>query len=326
MNAVRVAACALATFLTACGPPQAPRIATVNDEAVLQVEAVAELRAILWRTGESWDALPPAERSARQLQAVARLIDRRLLAQFARETGAGHPAAERESAEEFEQFLRQFPPPDEWERRMKLQALDEAGLQERIQEETSTRLAIERWLAGRPGRPEEAAARDWFADHRAEFAIPERVRASHLFLTRHDRGKPDREPEIRELHRRITAGEAGFEELAATTSDDEAARRRAGDLGWFSRNRVPAGFADRIFDLPPGVLSAPFASPLGWHLVIVREKRPARPATFEECRGEIIAMLESRWRTAEIETLTADLRRRARILRFEKKIASLSPE
>ncbi len=308
------------------GGQHAAEVAIVNEAAITRTSLIEELRAQLWRNGETWSALAVGEQNARRAGALAQLIDNQLIAQSAVEHPDDPRTTRRESEGEFEQFLKQFPPPDEWKERMNLQGLDEPALRMKINQETKHRAAVENWLAQQPDRPTAADARRWFDAHQAELTVPERVRASHIFLTAHDENKPDREPEIRELHRQLAAGEATFEKLAATNSDDESAKHRAGDLGWFSRARVPPEFAEKVFSMPVGELSAPFESHLGWHILAVKEKQPQRPATFEETKDEIAAMLETRWREDAVRRLLADLRAKAKIEMFEAPIAKISPE
>lgn len=305
---------------------QGDLVAKANGEEIRSKAAGERLRSILWRRGESWNALSTPERNSRRDEAVDSLINDCLITQLTGWRAENPVPLRRETEEEFQQFLKQFPPPDEWRERMTLQGLDEPALRRKISGEAERLDAIENWLRQQPGQVTEADARAWFETHGKEFIIPERVRASHIFLTSHDVNKPDREPEIRELHRRLTAGEAEFAELAATNSDDDSAKLRAGDLGWFSRHRVPPEFADRVFALPAGRVSAPFASHLGWHILLVKEKHPPRAAMFEEMKDEIIALLESRWREAAIRRLVEDLRAKARIEKFPDRIAAVSPE
>lgn len=300
-------------------------VARVDGKQILPSDFSEALRANLWRRGESWGELSGETQNARRNDALETLIDDQLFAQFATQNSNDSPSLHRESEEAFQQFLKQFPPPDEWKQRMEQQGLTETKLRDRVAGETKHLNAIENWLAQQPGKVTEAAVHAWFDEHKDSMTIPERVRASHVFLTKHDKDKPDREPEIRELHRKLVSEEATLEELARQFSDDDGSKPHGGDLGWFSRHRVPPEFADKVFALPVGKISAPFESHLGWHILVVREKKPARLPEFAEVREEFTAMLDSQWREATLKRLVHELRAKAKIEKFESRIPKVSP-
>ncbi len=286
------------------------------------------LQAILWRRGDTWEALSDEVKNVRRHKALDSVIDDLLIANFSKaKANDDSPSLHRESEEAFQQFLKQFPPPDEWKQRLEQQGLTETKLRERISRETKHLSAIENWLAQQPGKVTEADARAWFDTHKNSLTIPERVRASHIFLTRladKDTGQ-DREPKIRELHKKLLTKEATLEDLARQFSDDDGSKPRGGDLGWFSRHRMPPEFAEKVFALPVGEISAPFESHLGWHILVVQEKRPARVIEFAEVQNEITAMLESQWREATLQRLMQELRAKAKIEMFESRIKEVQP-
>ncbi len=325
MNRTIVAACALAALLAGCDRKSKNAITKVNGAFVTQTETAVELRNLLWRSGEVWNELNADEQKARHETALENLINKRLITDFAAQHPDSPSSVRRESEEEFQHFHNQFQPPDEWKERMILQGLDERALRSRINDEVTHLHAIESWLSQQPGKVTEADARAWFDAHTKELTIPERVRASHIFLTRHDQDKLDREVEIRELHRKLTSGEATFEDLATRNSDDDSAKLRAGDLGWFTRDRVPREFAEKVFSLPVGETSAPLESHLGWHILMVKVKQPQRAATFDEMKIEIIAMLDREWREANIKRLIEELRANAKIESINSQISAIEP-
>jgi peptidyl-prolyl cis-trans isomerase C len=160
------------------------------------------------------------------------------------------------------------------------------------------------------------------------------LHASEIFLTRfdHDKDTPDhvanidRSTEIQEISRKLKAHEGTFVELAAKFSEDDGSKRRGGDMGWFSRERLPKEFVEKVFALPVGQVSEPFESHLGYHIVLVQQKRPARPAEFAEMKDQIGAQLDSNWREEELKQLRQKLRREAKIEFFDTRLAMLSPE
>ncbi len=294
-------------------------------EIIKKLDLQSALQNLLWRRGESWETLNDETKSARRSEALEKLINQTLIKQFAAKNEKDSLSSSRETEEAFQQFLKQFPPPDEWKERIEKQGLTETELRNRIALETQQLTAIESWLTLQPGKVTDADARAWFDAHKDSLTVPERVRASHVFLTNHDKDQPDREPEIRELHRKLVAKEATLEELAREFSDDDGSKLRGGDLGWFARNRVPAEFSDKVFALPTSEINEPFESHLGWHILVVREKLPARTPEFAEVSEEITAMLNSQWRETALKRLVNELREKAKIEMFESRIVNVHP-
>ncbi|HWS78132.1 MAG TPA: peptidylprolyl isomerase [Thermomonas sp.] len=63
------------------------------------------------------------------------------------------------------------------------------------------------------------------------------------------------------------AGGADFAKLAAESSDDDATKRRGGDLGWFSADAYGSAFGMQVAALADGQTSAPFKTDAGWVVV-----------------------------------------------------------
>lgn len=63
------------------------------------------------------------------------------------------------------------------------------------------------------------------------------------------------------------AGGADFAKLAAESSDDDATKRRGGDLGWFGADTYGSAFGMQVAALSDGQTSAPFKTDAGWVIV-----------------------------------------------------------
>ncbi|RBP47291.1 parvulin-like peptidyl-prolyl isomerase [Roseimicrobium gellanilyticum] len=306
-------------LLAGCKPasPQPEATLTVNSVSITREEVARELRGLLWRRSMVWESLDVAAEEKLRREAVDALVERRLIADFAARAPHATAITPAEAEAAFQQFIRQFEPPDHWKQRMELQGLTELQLRERLTAELAQTRAIESWLKSQRtssvSQLDEAAAQKWFAAHRESMRLPERVRASHIFLTAHDVGKPDRTAEMAAIQQQLTAGAATLAQLAAAFSDDERSKKVGGDLGWLSRERVPEDFAKALFALPVGKPSPVFRTQLGWHIALVHEKKPARPPEFSEVKAEIMTMLGNEWRVSALGRLRAELRAAATI-------------
>src|SRR4051812_19393345 len=66
-------------ILAGCGAREII-VATVDAAAIPQGDVSIELRAMLWRRGEAWDALEEATRKLRREEALDRCVEQKLLA------------------------------------------------------------------------------------------------------------------------------------------------------------------------------------------------------------------------------------------------------
>ncbi len=154
------------------------------------------------------------------------------------------------------------------------------------------------------------AVSSYYMQHLANFALPVRLRVSHIFLA----APPETSAEIVEakqelidsLAARLRGGE-DFEALSWEESEDEASKARGGDLGYLSQWRVPPDFFAKVSQLKIGETSKPFRSVLGFHIVRVTEIEPARQMTFEEARFEIVARLTNQRRQDAVTAFAAKL-------------------
>ncbi|MBE0614526.1 MAG: peptidylprolyl isomerase [Burkholderiales bacterium] len=102
--------------------------------------------------------------------------------------------------------------------------------------------------------------------------IVEQTHARHILVkTSEIVSASDAQRKLENLRERIVNG-VDFAELARLNSDDTSSIK-GGDLGWiFPGDTVPE-FERVMNSLKPGELSQPFASPFGWHLMQVLERR-----------------------------------------------------
>lgn len=88
-----------------------------------------------------------------------------------------------------------------------------------------------------------------------------------------DEGPGEAQNKIDAISARLKAGE-DFAKVATVSSEDES-RNRGGDLGWISEGATLPQFESVVKSLKPGEISAPFQTPLGWHIVQLVEVRDA---------------------------------------------------
>lgn len=131
------------------------------------------------------------------------------------------------------------------------------------------------------------------------------VRARHILLS----DKASAEAALKTLE-----GGESFADLARSISLDTASRENGGDIGYVTRDMPPPDLAAVIFNTPEGGQSDIFQTEMGWHILEVVDRRPARRQSLEDVRPNIVKFL-----TFEaIDTLIADLRSQTEVETFFK--------
>ncbi|MBO5187178.1 MAG: peptidylprolyl isomerase [Prevotella sp.] len=96
---------------------------------------------------------------------------------------------------------------------------------------------------------------------------------------------------IDSIYGALKAG-ADFADLARRLSQDPGSARNDGELPWISRNQTLKEFEDVAFKLSPGEMSAPFLSPAGYHIVLMKERKQLEP--YDSLRSNIMTFIEQR--------------------------------
>lgn len=95
---------------------------------------------------------------------------------------------------------------------------------------------------------------------------------------------------IDSVYRAIKGG-ADFAELAKTVSDDKGTGARGGVLPyWVGPGQTFKEFEDVAYSLQKGEMSQPFLSPVGWHVILMKDRKQLEP--FDSLRSQIVKSLE----------------------------------
>lgn len=278
--------------------PKEDEIAVVAGSPITRSQVAEALRHRLFRRGLDWNSLNAEARSDHRRITVQQLIDLALLRQARSSTPA--TAAARAVTAELNDFIAEFDPRSEFLRRLGLQQQTEAGLVEQMHDRQADLIWLEQQLEGIVTPPPAAAP-----------TVPEAWRISHLFLSAHEKDKPDRSTEIQALHQQLLVDPTRFAELVAAHSEDERTKTRAGDLGWVSTQRMPEDFMSAVRSQTPKQISGPVKTRLGWHLLLVTDHRPARAATQAEWQPEARSGSELRAREQKLASIVSQLRQTA---------------
>lgn len=140
--------------------------------------------------------------------------------------------------------------------------------------------AVSRLLAEAVPPPEvtEAEIEAFFRTHAAELSLPETVSLRQVLVRTLN--------EARDVKRRLVRNPRSFDAIARSESRGPEAGT-GGYMGRFERGQLPPELEEAAFALPPGATSEPVASALGYHILKVESRQPARERTPEEAREGI---------------------------------------
>jgi peptidyl-prolyl cis-trans isomerase D len=141
--------------------------------------------------------------------------------------------------------------------------------------------------------PDEELLKARFEEQKARFVTPEARLASHILL---EVGAAAPQVEVEsarqqaeELSQRARDGE-DFAELAREHSQDIGSAENGGDLGWIEPGYMVQAFEDALYELSlERAVSEPVQTGFGWHVIQLREIRPAEGMTYTEARDILLA-------------------------------------
>ena len=140
--------------------------------------------------------------------------------------------------------------------------------------------------------PDEDQLRARFEEQKNRFVTPEARLASHILIevdADADEATIETARQIAEgLAERARSGE-DFAELAKEYSQDAGSAAQGGDLGWVEPGFMVQAFEDGLYALTmEQPISDPVRTGFGWHVIELRDVRPAEGMSFEEARDIIL--------------------------------------
>jgi len=151
-----------------------------------------------------------------------------------------------------------------------------------------------------PGLSDESLKK-FYDTNQESFQVGERVKVSHVLFK--NRAKAE------EMARKAKNG-MPFEEIVKTVSKEGGI---AADLGFIEQGKFDKVFEEAAFTAPTGKVTGPVNTAYGYHLILVREKRPAGVQPFEEVKEQIAADLREQAQREAFETLLAQMKKQAKI-------------
>ena len=162
----------------------------------------------------------------------------------------------------------------------------------------------------------EEEIKRYYDEHSEEFMLPERWRASHVLV--------DTPKEAEEIREKLKQG-ASFEELAEKRSKD-AASKKGGDVGYFSKGQLIPEFEKACFELELGELSDVVKTQFGYHVIKLTDRKSPEVQEFSSVENIIKKDLERKRKTQLLEELIADLQNNTKIAINEELLGGVTAE
>lgn len=156
------------------------------------------------------------------------------------------------------------------------------------------------------------AARKLYDETTKEMKPEQEVRARHILV--------ETEEQAKAIVARLKKGK-DFAKVAAETSKDPGSKETGGELGFFTKDRMVAPFAEAAFKLEPNQISEPVQTQFGWHVIQTEEKRSQPIPSFDDLKPQIETFLG---RQAQQQILTS-LREKANVERLDKPATDKAP-
>ncbi len=158
------------------------------------------------------------------------------------------------------------------------------------------------------GKSQQAAVSDEeiarvYESNKEGMKEPESFRASHILV--------ETEAQAKEALDRIKKGQP-FAKVAAELSTDPT-KTRGGDIGFFTKGQLIPEFEATCLKLSPGEMSGAVKTALGYHVILLTERRPARVRPLEEVKEQIGRKLASDQKQRSLQDFVQQLRAKAQI-------------
>lgn len=132
---------------------------------------------------------------------------------------------------------------------------------------------------------------------------PETFRASHILVETEEKAK--------EALDRLKKGEP-FAKVASELSTDPT-KTRGGDLGFFSKGQLIPEFEAACLKLETGQMSGVVKSSLGFHIILLTDRRDARARPLEEVKESIRRKLASDLKQRQLQEFVQGLKGKAQV-------------
>lgn len=289
--------------LLAAGLPD-PRsaVARVNGVAVTSGELDAEIDRLAPSSVTAHSKSP--DKAALRKRALDELIVRELAYQKAKQQNLTVPAAEMNAT--VARIKGRYRAAGSFNKALTADQISEQEFLHRVEKDLLLRKIFKREIDDKAVIT-RSEADDYYRDHKAKFLEPESAWLLQVYLRESEEAKSKADEALSKLK-----SGTPFFDVAYTYSEDDY-RVVGGDYGWVHLGQLSPEVEKLVFTAPAKKLIGPVHTSFGWHIVQVREHRPARQLPLEEARPKISDSLHRDRLARAREDFQRRLRQNARI-------------
>lgn len=184
---------------------------------------------------------------------------------------------------------------------------------EKVTEQIKKRLAVQLWQKRVADKitVSDKEIKDYYNKNKSEFQEKERVHAYHILVKTEDEAKKLID-ELKFL--KGTDLESKFFDLAKANSTGPSAPK-GGDLGTFTQGQMVPSFDKAVFSMDVGTITtAPVKSEFGYHIIYLKDKKPARTLSLDEVKKFIEQRLKMDKFKTVVQAKMQDLQKSAKIV------------
>ena len=254
-------------------------------------EELINIRASALARGEQ---LPPGR--VLEARVLSNIVGRQVLGQ--RATAADKATGTENAAKKLDAIKQNSGGEEALARQLRTVGMTMEQLQSKLVEEETAEAVLQREVKFEVS---DADAKKFYDENPTRFEQPELVHPAQIFFSTRDKDGTDMSAEKKQLQRKLAedilkrarAGE-DFAKLAKDFSEDPASRDRGGDTGTFRRGlpQVPPEFEARAFALEPNQISDVVTTAVGYHIIKLLEKKPAKKMELAEVEARLKADLK----------------------------------
>ena len=150
----------------------------------------------------------------------------------------------------------------------------------------------------------------FYDTNKMTYFVPEKVKARQILIRVARDASAEKKAEAKakaeNLRKDIVENKKPFAEVAKQFSEDVTTKEKGGELGLVDRLELAPGFADAMFALKVGEVTAAVETPVGYLIGTIEEKTTPSQKNFDEVKTDIAQQLNSRGKSKELARAEAE--------------------